>query len=645
MSVGKASTTPRKPSQLPGAQGCGGSERYPHASERGGASGERRRRVLLTRATTHGPAVFIATAFLAMLAFSWNKWPDVLVDFGHELYTPWLLSQGKMLGRDVAWAGTGPLSPYLNALLFRIFGPGVQILFAFNLVLLAALTCLLFVLLREIGDRFSATLAGFAFLAIFAFGQYVGIGNYNYVAPYSHGVTHGMLLSVLALFFAWRYARSGALRILVASSVLVGLIFLTKPEFCVACCGALGAVFVLLLRDAPTARRRVKIALAALLPALVPPAVAFALLAARATPAEAWRVTLSPWLAMATPLARTPFYLTGMGLDDPAGNALHALEWAGYYAAVLVPAALLDWRARSVRGRWICAGAGAAVVALAAWAWIPLKTWYDVARPLPAVVLVGFAVSAFSAWRAPRPCPPTALLRLAMAAFALLLLSKMALNARLYHYGFALAMPAALLLITWVSTSVPSFLRNRGGSGLVLRAVAAALVSVVAAAYLQYAAQFYAQKTEPVGTGVDAFLADGRGAFVRAVVDALARTAEPDATLTVVPEGVMINYLARRLSPSPFLTYMPDAIAMWGEETLLAPLRGRPPRYVIVVQRNTSEYGATLFGRDYGLEILSWLQERYEPVGAVGGSPFEPGDYGMLLLRLRSDGPGASAAH
>lgn len=60
------------------------------------------------------PTIAIVSTFAAMLAFSWGKWPDVLVDFGHELYRPWQLSQGKALVRDIAWGASGPLSPYWN---------------------------------------------------------------------------------------------------------------------------------------------------------------------------------------------------------------------------------------------------------------------------------------------------------------------------------------------------------------------------------------------------------------------------------------------------------------------------------------------------------------------------------------------------
>ncbi len=46
-----------------------------------------------------------------LLAVSWRKWPDPLIDFGRELYLPWRISQGAVFGRDVE-SLYGPLSAY-----------------------------------------------------------------------------------------------------------------------------------------------------------------------------------------------------------------------------------------------------------------------------------------------------------------------------------------------------------------------------------------------------------------------------------------------------------------------------------------------------------------------------------------------------
>ena len=75
----------------------------------------------------------LALAALPLAAFllhrSWGAWPDVMVDFGRELYVPWRITLGEVLYRDLEWFN-GPLSQYVNALWFRLFGVGAWTLFA-----------------------------------------------------------------------------------------------------------------------------------------------------------------------------------------------------------------------------------------------------------------------------------------------------------------------------------------------------------------------------------------------------------------------------------------------------------------------------------------------------------------------------------
>lgn len=73
----------------------------------------------LTASTTLiGPSVLILVTVLLSL-WSWRKWPDLIIDFGRELYFPWQIASGKVLYRDIAHV-FGPLSQHFNAMLFKL---------------------------------------------------------------------------------------------------------------------------------------------------------------------------------------------------------------------------------------------------------------------------------------------------------------------------------------------------------------------------------------------------------------------------------------------------------------------------------------------------------------------------------------------
>ena len=124
----------------------------------------------------------------------------------------------------------GSISPYINALLFRIFGTSILAIATFNLILIVFLTYLIYRIFLETTDKIVATSTSTTFLGIFAFSQYVGIGNYNYVTPYSHEWTHGIFFSFLSIYTLLIYLRQRRIIWLVAIGGSIGIVFLTRVE-------------------------------------------------------------------------------------------------------------------------------------------------------------------------------------------------------------------------------------------------------------------------------------------------------------------------------------------------------------------------------------------------------------------------------
>ena len=63
---------------------------------------------------------------------------------------------------------------------------------------------------------------------------------------------------------------------------------------------------------------------------------------------------------------------------------------------------------------------------------------------------------------------------------------------------------------------------------------------------------------------------------------------------------------------------------------------GAPPDWILLVHKDTSEYGFPLFGPDYGTELASWVSQHYAPVRQFGQPPLTPGTvFGIQLLQRR----------
>jgi hypothetical protein len=588
-------------------------------------------------------AATIAVAFLALAVWTWGAWPDVLMDFGRELYVAWRVAEGDILYRDVV-SFYGPLSPHLNALWFHLFGVGLRTLALCNMAILGLTVAALWAVLRRgaAQGRWAPTVGALALLALCGFAQLNSMASFNFVAPYSHEATHGFALAVGALLSSLRLLETRRARWAATVGVLLGLSFLTKPEGFVAGLGAAALVTWLALVG-PGARPSRSRTWALFTAGMVAgPAAAYALLVMRLPAPEAAVALLGSWAYAANEdLRGLPYFAWSMGTGDVAESVRALLRTAALQAAVFLPVAGLAWLAgrRPHLKRALALVAAVAVFAALAPYW-RAPVWLGLARALPlwAAIAVGVSVWTLRRQRLDEGAYARHAARLALATFALLMLPRILLHSRLYHYGFVLAAPALLVVVAALMDWIPDALDRRGASGAVFRAAALAALAVVMAAHLSATQEWLRGKGAVVGSGADRFRSDVRGAYVSAALQGIARMARPSDTLVVLPEGVMVNYLLRMRSSVPYPTMLPTDVAQFGEAELLGALQREPPSLILLVHRETVEYGARFFGRDYGARIFEWIGRRYVRVGGAGDPPFQPGTkFGVAALRRRED--------
>jgi hypothetical protein len=548
------------------------------------------------------PTLLVCAATLAMLTWTWGTWPDPIVDFGHELYLAWRLSEGEVLYRDIA-AYNGPFSQYFNALCFKALGASIRTLLACNVVILVGLLALLSHLLRQIATPRATLAALLAFVLLFAFAQQIRIGTYNYLAPYAHEMTHGLVLSLLALAALWRSERGAP-----AAAFLLGLAFLTKAEIFLAAAGASLVFF----------RRFSALSLALF---ALPIAAALALLAWAMPFQAALEGTLGSWAMLAdSQVRKLLFFQWGMGLDQPGDNLLAIARASGVYLAALGPALLLAMAWKRKGAEAVAAGVFV-LVGGALWLLRSRILWGDLALPLPLLVLLA--------------APGARGARLSLVAFAFLLMSKMFLNVRLTHYGFVLAMPAVLVAVMAGLDWLPRALERRGGSGAIFAAASLGFLAAFTAANLEIQSQWLAAKVHPVGEGANRFFADSRGAYVDEAARQIAETSPKDSTLVALPHGAMLNFLARRRDPTPYLNLLPPEVVHYGEAAIVRAFVEKPPSIIALVQTDSSEFGHRFFGRDYARRLGGWVEENYQPFRLIGAPPLRDGRFGILLMRKR----------
>jgi hypothetical protein len=148
------------------------------------------------------------------------------VDVGRDYVVAELLLQGKTLYRDVVYL-YGPLAPWLDSSLFRIFGVSVQVLLAAGTAAALLIVALTYAVARQVLPP-AASLVSALIVAVHAA---YGPDIMSYAAPYTLSATYGLLFSLLALYALLRALERPALHWDLVAGASAALAFAAKQDF------------------------------------------------------------------------------------------------------------------------------------------------------------------------------------------------------------------------------------------------------------------------------------------------------------------------------------------------------------------------------------------------------------------------------
>ena len=206
-------------------------------------------------------------------------------------------------------------------------------------------------------------------------------------------------------------------------------------------------------------------------------------------------------------------------------------------------------------------------------------------------------------------------------------------------------MPAAILLIIVSVGLIPDELAKFQGKGHQWKLLMATVIIIDVVLSWRYSMANYNMKNFQVGRNGDAFWAyapdiDPRGLAVTQLLNHLATAVPPRATVAILPEGAMINYLSRHANSVPFILVNPFETEVFGEKTILDSFKHSPPHYIVLVHPDSRGHGTDSSGlsSSCGKETLEWINSRYEPVWHILTEPLKDGRFGIKMLKQKSPG-------
>jgi hypothetical protein len=367
---------------------------------------------------------------------------------------------------------------------------------------------------------------------------------------------------------------------------------------------------------------------------------------------DSWMAAGHIWLNAPAMIAlvRDPIQLGFLGFDQPWAHLIQhtqaTLIAAAVIASVIALAKLADLQGNRMRSIAVGATTMVLVSGIAWWA----IDWVNIGRCLLGLVLLYLVGHVTTFVRNPsRHTSPAVNLRILFAVLAATLMARMALNGRIYHYGYYQAAMAGAVVpaVLWGESSCWVRVQRQRRAIIIFGFLALLLPGV--AILMAQSKHVWQMKTYAIGEGPDRFYTfpprnEPIGAIVRTVVKSLSQ--QPGGrTLLVLPEGLMLNYLARLRSPLTPVFFFSVFTEDGREALLVDKLQRQPPEFVVVISRDLREFGINRYGEapGRGQLLLCWVMANYSVVETIGGDPLDVQQRGAIILQRDGLQPGSKS--
>ncbi|MBF0099929.1 MAG: glycosyltransferase family 39 protein [Desulfobacterales bacterium] len=593
------------------------------------------------------PPITLTLFFFIMIYWSWRKWPNILVDFGRELYNPWQINSGRILYKDIAHI-FGPFSAYFNAFLFKIFGVSYTVLIVSNIIELALFIVVLYLFLYKITSQLTAYISCVIIIFVFAFSTYFLMeGNYNFISPYCHEATHGIILSLFLIYQLYNFITKRLNYHLILAGLIFGLIFLTKVEIFLAAFAATTFFFILFCNHKTLSPNTGKTIGIFLLASMIP-FVSFFLYFCTVMPIQdtvasifiSWKILFNK------NITANLFYIRCMGLD----NIVYNLTTMFFHTAIAILILGMIYVLNLIYSknktnfiiRCVCIICFLVIISLAFFI-----DPHKIGVSFPVFNFISFLILLTTYLKLPTKNEVDSyrlIILLSWSVFSMVLLFKVWFACTLSFYGFFLTPFSVILLIIMLLWFFPTFDKKLSGDHFFRNGIVM-MILIITGNCVIISYDIYKLKIFPVGSDSDRIVCfhpnvdAGRAYYAAKTIEWINSNVGQQETVVVLPEGVIFNYLTKRINPTRFTSVIVPEFILFKEDVILDDFIKHFPDYFVIVHVDTSYYGVGYFGQDfnYGKKMMSWVNQHYETVRLFGREPLREGKgrFGIKIMKKK----------
>jgi len=592
-----------------------------------------------------GPAgIWISRAIIVGVAaalawYTWGHWGDFQIDNGRELYVPAEIVKGKLLFRDL-WYMYGPLAPYLKALLFRIFGVQLTVLYALGLTLAIGFALVTFEIARRFHLGSVGNIVPSLFFLIEAYHPFIR----NFIFPYSYAASLAAFLGVACLYFVMLHASDGRVWHLGLAAVLASLVILTKQEFGAACLALLAfeiAGSYWIRRSPRDLGRNIAVCCAGMLPAVAGYGWFVWKLSARFIFFDNWISTPGTYFMRTFGKITIPEqglrFVPSELLLSSEYTLLGVAEWALLAVVAVYAIRKLRLSSRSSIVISVMACLTPLWIGVIAYAkefpWgivLPGMAWVSVILPMTQSVfphglffLVVF-FTLYALWKLVKnPLDHMPLLEAGLGIYASLVALRvmMKLLTSLWECTVFFNAPAFLVYVImlnkifrWACKPLDSK-RSR----LVAGSMFAAEIAFLSLLFFPRPQMLPARLTTPNGSF---YTRPDAAVLFPQIISFMKTHTRNRKDILVLPEPPSLYVFAGMEAPSRMYALVPGYVAPDQEQPYIDELASNHVRYILISDRNVSEYHVGSFGNGgYNRPIYDWMMANFVKVGQFGPQP------------------------
>ena len=590
-----------------------------------------------SRLTSGSPARWNVTTFGGLLALiaiwaacfhaTWATWGSLTVDSGRELYVSAVLAEGKLLYRDV-WYNFGPLAPYINSCLFRLFGVHLSVVYwAGSLCALSSA-----ILLYLSGMRLSFSMAGWIAGAVLLFESFAPT-VFSFPLPYSFAAVYGCLIACLFLWIAIGGASSKNRIWVFVAGLLAAVAALVKFEFGVACYITL-ALLILARASINRSWRFFVADLAATLPGLLFCGFVVHWLISIAGFSFLTQENFQSWPGSYFMKTYGKIWLATTGFDFSAESLTNAAQRVFSFLAVVQGLHLiLTSSGKKPERRIIASRAALFLAGLVCLMILPTRKDVIAAIFFPQDMVVYVGIAALGAWWyfwRQRESGSAAAVALVFT-LSLLSASRILFKMRPVDYPVFYNGPVVLAFLLLAIALIPRSGRSPRFITCVQCVICFACLGVAVAAFHTVTHQVPRPAWLTTERG-SIRVSPQRAEQYQAAIAFMKEKAALGESVLSVPEDTSLYFLSVTHCPTRVIAFTPGILApgKMVDETIQQIERNHV-RYLIWSNRIFPEYGVPRFGTDFDQAMGSYLTSHYRRIRPLSTNPVVLGEWNAYV--------------